>query len=79
MKQKNLKQLSVVIQEEINRGEISGAAIRVLRNNEIKYQDELGLADIEKNIPVAKNTIYRMFSQSKPVTAVAASCMNAAS
>ncbi len=72
MELKNLKQLSIIIQDEVNRGEISGAAIRVLQNNEIIYQDEVGLADIEKNINIAKDTIYRLFSQSKPVTAVAA-------
>ncbi len=72
MEYKNLEQLSVVIQKEIDAGEIAGAAIRVIHNNEIFYQDELGFADIERNIPIERDTIYRMFSMSKPVTAVAA-------
>jgi CubicO group peptidase (beta-lactamase class C family) len=71
MEYKNLEQLSVVIQKEIDAGEIAGAAIRVIHNNEVFYQDELGFADIENKIPIQQDTIYRMFSMSKPVTAVA--------
>jgi CubicO group peptidase (beta-lactamase class C family) len=69
---KNLEQLSAVIQEEIDAGEIAGATIRVIHDNEMLYQDELGFADIEKKLPMGRDTIYRMFSMSKPVTAVAA-------
>ncbi len=72
MEYKNLEQLSIIIQKEIDAGEIAGAAIRVIHNNETCYRDELGFADIEKKIPIQRDTIYRMFSMSKPVTAVAA-------
>lgn len=72
MEYKNLEQLSVVIQKEIDKGEISGAAIRVIHNNETFYQDELGMADQGKNIPMNKDTIFRLFSMSKPITSVAA-------
>ncbi|MDF2484919.1 MAG: putative Beta-lactamase [Herbinix sp.] len=71
MEFKKLEQLSVVIQKEIDQGELSGAAIRVIHNNETLYQDELGYADMEKKVPTDRNTIYRMFSMTKPVTAVA--------
>lgn len=72
MEYKNLERLSAVIQKELDLGQISGAAVRVIYNNEVFYQEELGLADIEKNIPIVKDTIYRLFSMSKPITAVAA-------
>lgn len=72
MEYKNLEQLSTVISKEIDLGQISGAAIRVIYNNEVFYQEELGLADIEMNKPIEKDTIYRLFSMSKPITAVAA-------
>ena len=71
MEYKNLNYLKSVLQEEINKGELNGAAIRVLLNNEIVYETELGFADIEKGVPIGKDTIYRMFSMSKPFTAVA--------
>lgn len=72
MEFRNLELLSSVIQKEIDNGVIHGAAIRVIHNNESIYQDELGFADKEKGIPIETNTIYRMFSMTKPVTAVAA-------
>ncbi len=72
MEYKNLEQLSAVIQQEIDKGEISGAAIRVIHNNETFYQDELGMADIENAVPMNKDTIFRLFSMSKPITSVAA-------
>jgi len=72
MEYKKLEMLSNVIQKEIDQGLISGAAIRVIYNNESVYQDELGFANREKKIPIENNTIYRMFSMTKPVTAVAA-------
>lgn len=71
MEYKNLEQLSAIIQKEIESGAISGAAIRVIHNNEITYQDELGFANIEKAVPTNQDTIYRMFSMTKPITAVA--------
>lgn len=71
MEYKNLEQLSVVLQKEIDSGAISGAAIRVIYNNETFYHDELGYANMEKKIPVSRDTIYRLYSMSKPITAVA--------
>lgn len=71
MEKKNFDYLKSVLQEEINKGELNGAAIRVLQNNEIIYETELGFADKEKGVPIGKDTIYRMFSMSKPFTAVA--------
>ncbi len=72
MEYRNLNKLSAIIQNEINNGTIAGAAIRIIHNNESVYQDELGYADREKNIPIHTNTIYRLFSMTKPITAVAA-------
>jgi CubicO group peptidase (beta-lactamase class C family) len=72
MEYKNLDKLSSVIQQEIGNGIISGAAIRVIHKNETVYQDELGFANKEIGLKIENNTIYRMFSMTKPVTAVAA-------
>ena len=68
----NLTQTSSIINNEISAGNIAGAAIRVIHNNYTVYEDELGYADLENKKPIQKDTIYRIFSMSKPVTAVAA-------
>jgi len=72
MQYTNLSQTSEVIKREISTGNIAGAAIRIIHNNYTIYEDELGYADIENKKPIKKDTIYRMFSMSKPITAVAA-------
>lgn len=72
MQYTNLTKTRDVINREISAGHIAGAAIRVIHNNYTIYEDELGYADIENRKPIQKDTIYRMFSMSKPITAVAA-------
>ncbi|MFT4146870.1 MAG: serine hydrolase domain-containing protein [Mobilitalea sp.] len=72
MELENLEYLSRVIKKEIDAGKISGAAICVLHENKQVFRKEYGLADIEKERPIKQDTIYRMFSMTKPVTAVAA-------
>lgn len=72
MEYKNLERLKSVLQKEIDSGTVNGSAIRIIHENEVVYEEELGYADKEKGIPVAKDTIYRLFSMSKPITSAAA-------
>lgn len=72
MEYKNLERSSTLIQKEIDNGAISGAAVRIIHHNETVYQDELGFADLENKKQIAPDTIYRLYSMTKPVTAVAA-------
>jgi CubicO group peptidase (beta-lactamase class C family) len=52
-------------------GKIAGCQVLVARGGEIALQRELGLADRERNRPMAPDTIFRIYSMTKPVTAVA--------
>lgn len=71
MEQNILRQLSELMKQQIDKGYVSGAAIKVIHEDQTIYQDELGHANLENGTPIKKDTIYRMFSMSKPVTAVA--------
>lgn len=71
MNQEQLKLLKPVIQKELDTGAMSGAAIRVIYENETIYDESLGYADRENNMPIARDTIYRLFSMTKPITAAA--------
>ncbi len=71
MNRDQLKYLKPVIQKELEAGAIVGAAIRVIHENETVYEERLGYADREKGLPMAEDTIYRLFSMTKPVTAAA--------
>lgn len=67
-----LEYLSDVINKEIEDGQIPGASTAVLKDGEIVFRKEYGYADIEKGKKMSKDTIFRLFSLTKPITAVAA-------
>jgi CubicO group peptidase (beta-lactamase class C family) len=52
-------------------GKVAGFLPLVYRRGEIVYCEPMGLADIERNKPVAEDTIFRIYSMSKPITSVA--------
>ena len=56
----------------IDRREISGANLMVIHNGEEAFYHEDGFADIEKGLPIHRNSLFRLYSMSKPVTAAAA-------
>jgi CubicO group peptidase (beta-lactamase class C family) len=55
----------------IDAGKISGALTLVARRGEIGHFSALGLMDSERGKPVRKDTIYRIYSMTKPITTVA--------
>jgi CubicO group peptidase (beta-lactamase class C family) len=71
MNYENLRYLKPVMQREIDHGEVCGSAIRVIHENKTVYEDVLGYADRARGIPMAKDTIFRLYSMTKPITAVA--------
>lgn len=50
---------------------MAGASVLVLRDGEEKLYAQWGMSDREKGIPIARDQIFRLYSQTKPVTAVA--------
>lgn len=60
-----------LINKFIAAGEIAGASLLVLKDGEEKYHKVYGEADKEKHVAMGRDTIFRMFSMSKPVTAAA--------
>lgn len=51
--------------------EMAGAALIVRKNDEVVFDGKWGYADLDKKIPVTNDTIFRMASMTKVVTAVA--------
>lgn len=66
------KTVDKLINEEIARGEIAGASFLTLHHGREIYSVSLGYADREREIPMKRDTICRLFSMSKPITAAAA-------
>ena len=55
----------------IDTGKIPGALIVVYRRGELAHFSALGLADVERKKPVRPDTVFRIYSMSKPITSVA--------
>lgn len=55
----------------IEPGKIAGCQVAVARRGVLAHHSTLGFADREREIPVAEDTIWRIYSMTKPVTAVA--------
>ena len=64
-------EIDKTIQGYIDNQEISGGALLVRRGEELIYEHYWGWADVVAHKPIEENSIYRMMSMTKPVTAVA--------
>lgn len=67
------KQLDRLLAEAVDSGVFPGASALVLDDQGIRYRKCVGLARVADRTPVADDTLFRMFSSSKNVAAVAAS------
>ncbi len=72
MNTEKLKYMSDIINKEIEDGFISGASAAVVKNGEVVFRQEYGYADIENQKKMKNDTIFRLFSLTKPITAAAA-------
>lgn len=59
-------------EKEIREGRVAGISVLALQKGEELYRGCFGMADKENGIPVKRDTLFRMFSMTKPVTAAAA-------
>jgi len=62
---------SQLMQEYTDSSRWAGISALVMKNDKIIYREHFGYASIEKEKPVEENSIFRIFSMTKPVTAVA--------
>jgi serine beta-lactamase-like protein LACTB, mitochondrial len=51
---------------------IPGLSIAVVMDNQLRWADGYGMADVENSVPARSSTVFRIASVTKPVTAVAA-------
>lgn len=64
--------IDTAVREEMERQELVGVAVGVIRDGKVAYTAGYGYADREEEVPVTNDTLFRWASISKPVTAVAA-------
>ncbi|MBP7348645.1 MAG: beta-lactamase family protein [Butyrivibrio sp.] len=66
------EQIEQLMKEEISAHHIAGANVLVSVHGQTIFQESFGMADLEQKKPMQENTIFKMFSMSKLVTAAAA-------
>ena len=69
--QQKLATINQKLQAEIDQGKIPGINYLIAHKGQILYRKELGYMDIEAKKPMLPETIFRVYSLTKPVTSVA--------
>jgi CubicO group peptidase (beta-lactamase class C family) len=66
-----LQRLRTVMQEYVDEGRVAGVVTYVARNGRVAHLEAFGKADVEAGVPMKKDTIFRIASQTKAFTSVA--------
>jgi CubicO group peptidase (beta-lactamase class C family) len=67
-----LTRLTDMLRAEIERGRVPGAVALVARRGKVAYFESLGVRDPASCAPMQKDTIFRIYSMTKPIVSVAA-------
>jgi len=67
-----LERLTRFLQSSVDSGETVGSVMVVARNGRLVYERAFGLADRERRRPMTPTTLFRIASQTKALTSVAA-------
>lgn len=68
---KRLKRIRTLLQGYVNSGQLPGFLTVVARRGKIVHFETIGMRDVENSKPVEPDTIFRIYSMSKPITSVA--------
>ncbi|HVD85270.1 MAG TPA: serine hydrolase domain-containing protein, partial [Bradyrhizobium sp.] len=67
-----LERVGDYVRNEIATGKIPGAVILVQQHGHPVYFENFGVRDVASQLPMTADSIFRLYSMSKPVTSVAA-------
>lgn len=71
LSKESLKKISLTVQNFIDSNQLAGATTIVARRGKVAYFETLGMRNLEEQKPLQKNTIFRIYSMTKPIAAVA--------
>jgi CubicO group peptidase (beta-lactamase class C family) len=66
-----LQRLRTVMQQYVDEGRVAGIVTYVARNGRVVHHEAFGKADVEAGVPMKRDTIFRIASQTKAFTSVA--------
>jgi CubicO group peptidase (beta-lactamase class C family) len=67
-----LERVSDYMRNEVATGKIPGAIVLIQQHGRPVYFEKFGVRDVESKHPITEDTIFRLYSMSKPITSVAA-------
>jgi CubicO group peptidase (beta-lactamase class C family) len=70
-----LNRIDTVLEADINKGMIPGAVALVARKGKIAYFKSFGMRDKAKSLPMEKDSIFRVYSMTKPIVGAAAAIL----
>ena len=70
--QEAMAELTKMLSEPVENEEVIGHEALIYHQGQIVFRERYGLADRDKKTPLTKDTIFRIYSMSKPITSVAA-------
>ncbi|MEL7398432.1 MAG: serine hydrolase domain-containing protein [Pseudomonadota bacterium] len=60
------------MQAHVAEGRLAGLAVQISRRGEVAFSEHTGLQDVDNATPVTPDTLWRIYSMTKPVTSLAA-------
>jgi len=67
-----LQKVDNAAQRLVRQKKVAGAVVLVARNGKISHFEAYGKRDIANNLPMRRDTIFRIYSMTKPITTTAA-------
>jgi CubicO group peptidase (beta-lactamase class C family) len=72
MSAEKLAKISQTLKREVDQGKLPGAVVMVARKGKLVYADAIGFQDKGAGTPMSKESIFRIYSMTKPLASVAA-------
>jgi len=66
-----MNQIKEVLHTGIKNSDVAGANMLVIKDGQESFYHQDGLADIASNRPIKRDTLFRLYSMTKPITAAA--------
>ena len=70
-----LARIRPVLEAEVAEGRLPGAVVMIARRGRLAYSETVGFRDRQANAPMAPDAVFRLYSMTKPLTAVAATIL----
>lgn len=71
MSSERLQKIRSALQKEIDANRMPGAVVMIAKNGKLVYSESIGYQDKQSGIPMKANSIFRIYSMTKPIVSVA--------